>query len=89
MTNTPSPQCPDVELASKCQKQCVAVNKDCIEEYNNVKGVPNAQFSSLNFLFLVPSDRAGSDKFVHTGKSVKFGPVWQTEALQSRKISFS
>ena len=38
--------------------------------------------------FLVLSDRAGSDKFVGTDKTVEFGLVWQTEPLQNRKISF-
>ena len=33
--------------------------------------------------FLVPSDRVGSDKFGHTRKSVKFGPVWQTEPFEN------
>ena len=53
------------------------------------KGGPNAQLIFNIFDFCVPSDRVGSDEFGHTGKSVKFGPVWQTEALQSRKIRFS
>ena len=33
--------------------------------------------------FLVPRDRVGSDEFVHTRKSVKFGPVWQTEPFEN------
>ena len=54
-----------------------------------IKGGPNAQLIFNIFDFCVPSDRVGSDEFGHTGKSVKFGPVWQTEALQSQKIRFS
>ena len=44
--------------------------------------------SLIGKFFLVLSDRVGLDKFVGTGKTVKFGLVWQTEPFQNRKNSF-
>ena len=70
-------------------KHILALNRDNQVYAWGFKGGPNARLIFNIFDFCVPSDRVGSDEFGHTGKSVKFGPVWQTEALQSRRIRFS
>ena len=54
-----------------------------------IKGAPNAWSRSVKIEILLSCERAHSDKFIHTGESVKLGLVWQTEAFECRKNSFS
>ena len=53
------------------------------------KGGPIAQSKSLKIHFIVSFDRVGPDKSVGTGLTVKLGLVWQTEALECPKNSFT
>ena len=54
-----------------------------------LKGAPNAWSRPVKIDILLSCERAHSDKFIHTGESVKLGLVWQTEAFECRKNSFS
>ena len=53
------------------------------------KGGPIARSKSLKINFMVSFDRVGRDKSVGTGLTVKLGLVWQTEALECPKNSFT
>ena len=61
----------------------------CSQIIKLFKGAPNAWSVSVKIEFLISCERAYSDKFIHTGESVKLGLVWQTEAFECRKNSFS
>ena len=54
-----------------------------------VKGGPIARSKSLKIHFMISFDRVGRDKSVGTGLTVKLGLVWQTEALECPKNSFT
>ena len=55
----------------------------------DLKGAPNAWSHSVKIEFLVSCESPYSDKFIHTGESAKLGLVWQTEAFECRKNSFT
>ena len=57
--------------------------------HSKFKGGPIAQSKSLNIHFMFSFDRVGRDKSVGTGLTVKLGLVWQTEALECPKNSFT
>ena len=54
-----------------------------------VKGGPIARSKSLKIHLMVSFDREGRGKSVGTGLTVKLGLVWQTEALECPKNSFT
>ena len=53
------------------------------------KGGPIARSTSLKIHLMVSFDRVGRGKSVGTGLTVKLGLVWQTEALECPKNSFT
>ena len=54
-----------------------------------LKGGYIAQSKSLKFHFMILSDRVGLDKFVGTGKTVKFGLICLPDTKQKSKNRFS
>ena len=55
----------------------------------HLKGAYIAWSKKLVRRFIGSMDREDPDKFIGTRESVKLGLVWQTEAFECRKNSFS